>query len=298
MTVDDLRKAREIANVAYIDFTRHIRENKDGLFCFFENKDAPYFQVQIRRLYQGNYYPIPCGNKTRVLKVYQLIDYHRIYDKYKKGFFIDRDFDPLQNNPAIYETPCYAIENLYINSRVLSEILKNELQLMEVSESYKNAMSLYEDLLSQFLEAITLFNAWYSCQIDWKHKNGKKLPFSLDNKMAINFIQITLEKIEANYNLEIIKKKFPKAINISEEVIIQRIEELNQVDKRYFFRGKSLIKFLAIFLELLIIDSRNQKNIIPQRLKYGVNYNQAISQFAQYAETPQSLTEYLKRVLN
>lgn len=39
MSVDDLRRAREEnANVSFMDFDKHIRENKDGLFCFFEGE--------------------------------------------------------------------------------------------------------------------------------------------------------------------------------------------------------------------------------------------------------------------
>ena len=299
MIVDDLRRAREEnANVAYMTFMKHIRQDKDGLFCFFEGNDAPYYQVQIRRIYQDNYYPISCGNKAKVLKVYQLINYHRIYDKYKKGFFIDRDFDPLENNPAIYETPCYSIENLYVSPTVFSEILKNELQLTEVSESYINAMNLYENLLYEFLEATILFNAWYACQVDWKHENKEKLLFSLGEKPLKGFINTSLENIQVNYDVEKIKNRFKKAVEISEETLNQKIEIFKDVDKRFVFRGKFGFKFMMEVLEKLVDNSRKAKTIMTAKVNYNITQSQGISQFAQYAETPESLTEYLGRILN
>jgi hypothetical protein len=299
MTVDDLRRAREESvNVTYMTFMKHIREDKNGLFCFFEGNDAPYYQAQIRRVYQSNYYPISCGNKARVLKVYQLINYHRIYDKYKKGFFIDRDFDPLVNNPAIYETPCYSIENLYVSPMVFSEIIKNELQLTEVSESYKNTMNLYEKLLNEFLEGTTLFNVWYACLKDLRSQNGTETGVNLSDKLPKGFIKISLDSIEINYDFEVIKKKFPNALTISESAFNEKNNHFNQVNKSCIFRGKYGFFFMLEILEKLIEDSKTMKQFIQNKIKYNITQSQGISQFAQYAETPESLVTYLQKVTN
>ena len=54
MTADQLRKAREeSANVAYITFTKHIKADKLGLFCFFEGKDSPYYISRIKAVFNG-----------------------------------------------------------------------------------------------------------------------------------------------------------------------------------------------------------------------------------------------------
>ncbi len=102
MTVEELLRERdESANVAYMAFAMHVRSNKFGLFCFFEGKDSPYYRLRVRDVCKDNYYPISCSGKSKVLKVYELINSHREYDNYKKAFFIDRDFDEPNSNPNI-----------------------------------------------------------------------------------------------------------------------------------------------------------------------------------------------------
>lgn len=86
--LDELRKGRSKAQVAYQDFILHTRANKDGLFCFFEGKDNVYYIPRIKR-FTNKYHSIHCGGREKVLKVYELINHHREYDKYKKAFLID-----------------------------------------------------------------------------------------------------------------------------------------------------------------------------------------------------------------
>jgi hypothetical protein len=299
MTKEDLIRAREEnANVAFVEFIKHIRQDKNGLFCFFEGNDAPYYQVQIRRVYQGNYYPISCGNKAKVLKVYELINYHRIYDKYKKGFFVDSDFDLPIGNPAIYETPCYSIENFYTSSTVFSEILKNELSLTEVSENYENAMNLYEKLLNEFLEATTLFNAWYACLKDLRNQNETPTGVNLSDRLPRGFVTYNLLGVESNYTFQSIQNQFHSALVVTEETVNQKITVFRQINKNCVFRGKYLFRFMMDILEKLVEDSRNQQTVMTERKNFNVTQNQGISQFAQYAETPENLMEYLEQILN
>ena len=57
--------------------------------------------INFIKKFTSNYHNIHCGGRDKVLKVYQLISYHREYDKYKKAFFIDKDF----NLDLTYITP-------------------------------------------------------------------------------------------------------------------------------------------------------------------------------------------------
>lgn len=129
--LDKLKQSRNKPQVAYQEFNLYTRQNKDGLFCFFEGKDNAYYVPRIKH-FTDNYHPIMCGGRDKVLDVYRLINIHREYDKYKKAFFIDRDFnEPLApHNPPIFETPCYSIENFYVSVNVFKEILK--IYLMQV----------------------------------------------------------------------------------------------------------------------------------------------------------------------
>ncbi len=173
--LDELRKGRSKAQVAYQDFILHTRANKDGLFCFFEGKDNVYYIPRIKR-FTNKYHSIHCGGREKVLKVYELINHHREYDKYKKAFLIDRDFNsPLSPpNPDIFETPCYSIENFYVSVNVFQEIIKNYFYLSEISQEFEICLQLFKERQKEFHQAVILFNAWYACLIDKKKKQDYK----------------------------------------------------------------------------------------------------------------------------
>jgi len=113
--LQQLRQSRNKAQVAFHEFTLSTREFPTHLFCFFEGKDNAYYVPRIKQF------------TTQYL--HRLIAQKTEYDKYKVGFFIDRDFNkelPLIY-PPIFETPCYSIENLYVSKDVFKEILINEI---------------------------------------------------------------------------------------------------------------------------------------------------------------------------
>ena len=114
--LDTLKQSKDKPQVAFQEFTLSTRKHAEHLFCFFEGKDNPYYVPRIKR-FTDNYFPIKCGGRENVLEVYRLITNRVEYNHYKKAFFIDRDFNPTLpiQNPPIFETPCYAIENLYVS---------------------------------------------------------------------------------------------------------------------------------------------------------------------------------------
>ncbi len=298
--VDKLRESRESANVAYQTFAKHIRENKNGLFCFFEGKDSPYYHLRIKQVFEGKYYPIKCGNKDKVLKVFKLIDYHNVYDKYKKAFFIDRDFDPPESNPRIYETPCYSIENHYTSVVVFGEILKSEWGFSEVDEDYKRCVELYQSLQIQFHAAVQLFNAWYACLIDKKHELKQQTGVSLENKLPKEFVEISLNGVTFDYDFAKIQTKFPDALQVTKVEINQKSAQFDTQDKRLVFRGKYELKFMLTVMDELLKDASPKKpnkdrKYVSKPFKYSITHPQAINQFSQYAETPIELTQYIQR---
>ncbi len=298
MNADDLRRERaESANTAYVIFDKHVREGKLGLFCFFEGKDSPYYIARIRMIYKGNYYPITCLGKSKVLKVNELIQYHREYDDFKTAFFVDRDFDPPVMNPKIYETPYYAIENFYTSPTVFAEILKSELGFTEIDEDFKKCMQLYEDLQKAFHEAATLFNAWYACLIHIRNTSNQLTGVSLGAEpIPKEFVTITLRSVSNNYDMNSLRIKYPESLIIDNQIVEAKILEFSTQDKGKVFRGKFEIEFMLRVLTDLIQDSKTTKMFISKPVKYNITNTQAISQFSQYAETPDCLMAYLQKV--
>ncbi|MEA5617177.1 DUF4435 domain-containing protein [Cronbergia sp. UHCC 0137] len=302
MNADDLRRARESTNVPYQEFNNLVSKDKNGLFCFFEGKDNPYYYSRIKKLTTLNIQPIICNRRKSVLKVYELINYHREYDKYKKAFFIDRDFnEPLPpHNPPIFETPCYSIENFYVSLDVFKEIIKNEFNLSEASETYESCIILFTERQKEFHEATILFNAWYACLIKIRNITGKETGVDLNDKFPNKFIDLTLQSISAKYDFEKIKQTFPKALEVSEDILNTKLAEFTNCDQCKVFRGKYEMQFILKMIELILQDSSNDQKYIQQKIKFifgkNLTNNQAISIFSAYAETPESLNHYITQV--
>jgi len=299
--LEQLRNSRNKAQVAYQEFMLRTRKGKNGLFCFFEGKDNPYYVPRIKR-FTDDYHPIYCGGREKVLKVYELITIHPEYDHYKKAFFIDRDFNPPlpTHNPPIFETPCYAIENLYVSIAVFKEILKNEFQVSEVSPEFDGYIALFEQRQKEFHKATLLFNAWYACLIDIRNQEGKQTGVSLDDKLKRGFVTITLDEVTASYDFDKIKQEFPNAQEITQENLEVKASQFQSCEQHKVFRGKYEIQFFTTFIELMIQDSLKEQKHIKSRLKFTfgekVSNDQAISIFSPYAETPESLLDYLEIV--
>jgi hypothetical protein len=273
------------------------------LFCFFEGErgsDNSYYIPRIKQ-FTDNYYTINCKGKEKVLKVHELIKAHREYDKYKKAFFIDRDFDkPLPaHKPPIFETPCYSIENFYVSIGVFKEILKNTLQISEVDNAYEICLKLFTERQKEFHLAVTLFNAWYACLIDLRSSTGNKIGAILDEKFPRNFLAFTLKSITTNYDLKKIKQKYPDALEVTETMLDSKVREFSKCNQQKVFRGKYEMQFVVKLIELILQDSSTTKEFLKRKIKFafgGVSHAQAISVFSPYAETPNSLMKYLTHI--
>ncbi|VXD13737.1 Group-specific protein [Planktothrix serta PCC 8927] len=300
--IDKLRKSRDKAQVAYQEFALHTKQGKDGLFCFFEGKDNAYYVPRIKQFVE-NYHPIRCGGRERVLQVYNLIKNHREYDQYKKAFFIDKDFNSAlpNHNPPIFETPCYSIENLYVSVDVFKEILKNEFSLSEVSDdAYKVCLRLFIERQQEFHLAVKLLNAWYACLIAIRNTTGIQTGVDLDDKLPKGFIELTLDSVSSKYNLEKIQQTFPMATEVTQELLDQKLVDFSNCEQHKVFRGKYEMEFLLILIQLILQDSKASQKYLKQKIKFTfgekISNEQAINTFSGYAETPESLIEYLKEV--
>ena len=299
--LEELRKGRDKPQVAYQEFMLHIKENKNGLFCFFEGKDNHYYAPRIKR-FTENYYPIKCGGKDKVLSVYRLISKHTEYKKYKKAFFVDRDFDEHLKNSNIFETPYYSIENFYTSVNVFKEIIKNSLGLSEVSEAYQTCLNLYIQRQQEFHHAMLLFNAWYASLIYLRNTTQTETGVNLSDKLGgdkatKNFITFTLESISKNYTLETIRQNFPDALEVSQNILNQKIIEFSDCEPHKVFRGKYEMWFVVSMIDLLLQDSNNKQTYLKEKIKFSfsskLSNEQAIELFSNYAETPDCLIAYL-----
>jgi len=291
-----MRIARESPIVAFTTFALHIAQNKSGFFCFFEGKDSGYYVPRIKIHYSGNYFPIRCESKKNVIKVFTLIGAHPEYQEYKIGYFVDRDFNTPLDIASIYETPCYSIENFYTSSEVFGEILKSELGITEIENSFIKCLELYKNLQESFHDSVALFNAWYACYIEKCILLNSAREVKLGSKLPSEFIKISLQGIEKFYDLNSIKEKYPVTIPIDDEEITKRMELHKYENRGLIFRGKFELNFMLTILTELINDSNKNRDYITTPINYGINNNLAISHFSQYAITPSCLNTYINSI--
>lgn len=299
--IQQLRQSKDKATVAYQEFALSTKMYSNHLFCFFEGKDHPYYVPRIKN-FTETMYPINCGGRDKVLKVYELISKQDVYKKYSKAFFIDRDFNnPRQNNrDIIFETPCYSIENLYVNKNVFEQILIHDFQFSRNDTNFEVCISLFNDRFKEFNSSVSLFNSWYACLIEIRNRTGKPTEVQLAEKLPRGFVNITLQSVNSSYNLDTIKQNFPKSTEVDNETLANKISLFSNYDPELTFRGKYQLEFLITLLQLIVNDSKNEQSYVKSKINFSfdgaINHQRALSVFTNYASTPESLKDFLGNI--
>lgn len=291
-----LKIAENSPAVAFHRFVLLCNGRENDLFCFFEGRDSQYYCNRIRTITNRNYHPISCGSKHTVLDTYKQLSNGSIYDKYLKAFFVDRDFDPPIQNDNLYETPCYSIENFYVNEECLSEILKNEFGLTEANPEYIQIIDMFKANLTNHNQSTVLFNAWYAALKERKFReNLKTTGVTLDDNLPEDFICLKIGSISSKYDLEKIKETFPNAIEVSEAEVLSKKDEFLSGATSDKLRGKYQFAFFIEFLRFLIRDANHEKQVLKQKTKFNIDKANIFSHLSQYAVTPNCLKTFLKR---
>lgn len=293
--LDEMRKSRENANTAFITFTENYREFTDFVFCFYEGEDGKYYNNRIKEILGDAIIPIKAGNKSNVLNVWRRINNNRVYDHVSKMFFVDRDMDeiPEDMDKDLYITPCYSIENLYVNKKAFSSILESEFLLNKVDCDYKKCIDLFNNLYEQFCNEMVEFNALVFI------RNRKKLG---NGNVSLNDIKIT-KMFSINFEGITRKETYITVINSLKEKLAVKDAELydaiNQIhEKKDYgnrFRGKNQLDF---FVELIrLLKEANKNNFFFNNIHTSVNItltNNRLSELSQYAITPDCLKKFIQ----
>ena len=295
-TKQQLQEAVDLSiSVVYHKFGLNaIKENENKIFCFYEGKDAPYYSFRVSQIYGEDYLNFSCKNKTNVLKLYEKIK--NLKYEFSLKFFVDSDFDIKINNPEIYETPAYSIENFYAYKCCMYKILKNEFYLNERDAETTKIILFFQNQLLIYCDQILLFNAWYHSLKQKKIlQNLESTNVSLDDKIPNNFLNLEIENISSSYDEMDIFRKYPEAISVTKEEILKSKEFLKQSEGFVILRGKYILTFIIKFLDFLVHDSKNSKKYIKEAQSFQTNKKIILGQISQYAFTPECLIEYLKK---
>lgn len=297
MTPQELieRKNRS-SSVAYHKFVLiSAKLGASTFYCFVEGNDDTSYYVSRILHYFDNCEPVVCYSKVNVLEIFSKIRSIQKYDHYKKGFFIDRDFDPPCDIPEVYETT-YSIENLYCSPEFFSRILKHEFHVTEDQTEFMHYIDFFNNRQTEFHDSVLLLNAWYY-SVKMESVNQKvKIRVCLGDTLPKGFIRIDLlSGIKQLYGIDDIKASFPDAINVDDNCIQKSLNELKAKDGAKVFRGKYELQFMKAILRFLIThaNEKNKKNLFHMKTKFNFQNDLFLSQLSQYADTPECLNKYL-----
>ncbi|WP_299670137.1 DUF4435 domain-containing protein [uncultured Polaribacter sp.] len=289
---DLIEKSRNSPVVSFHKFVLFHRRYRTDLFCFYEGKDSQYYFPRINDYFGENHHPIICGNKKSVVSTFQTIE--KKYPNFKTAFFIDKDFDENIHEDKIYNTPCYSIENLYCSEKVLKRVLKNEFMLKETDSEFEKIIDLFTKNQKEHHNVTSLFNIWYATAKGKAKLEKTIVNVSLNEKFPKDFATIKIGEFKSNYDLKLIKEKFPDAIDVNEKEIEQSLENFYTIPPEKKHRGKYEIEFFLKFLKYLIEDCNKNKKILKIKTKFKVEASLILTQLSQYSETPECLKKYIK----
>ena len=160
LTIENMRKEREKAEAIYIQFANNRKHYGTHVFCFYEGEDGKYYNPRIEQKFD-KIISYKVGNKKEVLKLLDRITSANIYSNVCVMFFVDRDYDTSMSDyrEELFETPCYSIENLYVQHECLRKILQSEFGLNEFDNDFIKGMQDFERRSKEFNNQILEFNA-------------------------------------------------------------------------------------------------------------------------------------------
>lgn len=303
-----LRFARSSYAVAWRGFIQTAAADTDLLCCFFEGEDLKYYGIRIDLLVRGaNYRSFAVGGRPGVLQLLDLVltvDNGR-YVTHPVAFFVDRDFEPPQSTHAwLYVTPDYSIENFYAKPHVFERILASEFGLGPNEKNFEQATRLYRDTLNSFNAATRLLNGWLRQQRLIESQlvaSGQSCrPLNLGDVKIWDFVSVAIPVCSALYDVASLDLRFGRTTSATDESEIQAwVSDTATHDPQRTHRGKFIMQFFCWFLAQLVEDvNKGIPSLLLERKKVGltVQSSNALSQFSQYADTPDCLRDFLDRL--
>ncbi|MBQ4530356.1 MAG: DUF4435 domain-containing protein [Lachnospiraceae bacterium] len=314
--LQELREDRKEKVIVYDRFMKLYPKNPTRIYCFYEGKmDDKYYGLRIDKYFEQEKEHLCCEGKSNVLYMRKMLREIDIYKDCKGLFFIDRDFDEPVEDEEVFETPCYSIENLFVQRYTVEQIIKREFFISEDDSNFETICNMYTEALSKFHEVVKVLNAWIYFQRKQEkiHQKKKKLHLEILSEKKLYVLTLnkknTIVDIEKKYHLEDIERMFSTAYPISEEEMCEHIKMVEKMQPELDYRGKQEFDFLCCFIEkvkeelslckkkkqnrgLLIYNSDMKKISLDLSAKGDIH----ISKLTNYAVMPQELDAYLKRM--
>ena len=295
VTLEELRIGREAASAAFMEFTSKRKYHLDHVFCFYEGEDGKYYDHRIRSIIGNNFFHIKAGSKSKVLKVMKLIKNKSEYQNVITMFFVDRDmgFDMEEyKEKDVYVTPCYSIENLYVNEESFGMILETEFGLNIDDVDYNKYKQKFVEMYHDFCELMVEFNSLILIRKEKELDCGKVNIQKIKTTDLITIDIFSGVSKSSKYSNTIAELKEKLDVK-DEEITSAKMRLLEHGEKSYTFRGKNQFDFMTKFIEQLCNRKDELFASVPTSINISPNQNR-LSSYSMYAQTPACLEAFLQ----
>jgi hypothetical protein len=216
--VGSLRRERISPASILLAVLREYSRDRNAVLCFFEGRDALYYDVRIRSELSGFYLVyMNCGGKPNLRRVYLTITTNTSLLDACVIFFFDRDYDHELEGldcERCFITEGYSIENYYVSPQAFDRILRSAFFMDQVySEADQQCLTIittaYQRLQCDFHKELLLFNAWALAQ---RRRDlaapGRRISLSVFDGHRL--FTLDLEHVKAQYTLEELNARFPE----------------------------------------------------------------------------------------
>jgi hypothetical protein len=255
----EMRGSREKPAVLKAKITTLRASIPETLIFVFEGIDdkSVYHSWIARVSPELKYEPFPCGGKTHVLSLLEIVS--RDLNDLRSGiyFFLDRDFDDSRGvvlTENAFMTDEYSIENYLVNEDVLEELLKNEFHCHGQPSVRWPIIGLFTKAYDSFLNVCH--------DLNFRIYIARRVPIELMGHLP--------EKISQLASIEI-ESVNPSAKSLSELVKLLReptdaesaehSSVFEKLDPKTRYRGKFSIMFFYRWLSALAVDRNAEKPV-------------------------------------
>lgn len=249
--IKQMRDSRATSNVGFIDFSNYRKFFKTHVFCFFEGEDAKYYNLRIKNIIGDNIIPITVGNKENNLKLWRKLKKEEAYKSVTKMFFVDKDMDdmPKDMDKDLYVTPCYSIENLYVDRIVFKNILESEFSINEAENDYMKALDYFDNSFESFCNEMLEFNALVLLRKEKNMNNGR---VAINNIKTKNLVSVSLNVVKKSKNYSVTINDLKNQLQTNEFEVERAIERIKRAgDFANVFRGKNQLDFFIAIINIL-----------------------------------------------
>lgn len=294
LSLDIMRKERGTYEAIYIQFINNRKYYTTHAFCFYEGEDGKYYDDRIRHKFNDNFFTYAVGNKKEVLKLLSKIREANLYEDVCTMFFVDRDYDVsmAEKDEDLFETPCYSIENLYVQRESLIKILQSEFGLNKIDEDCHRCLQDFETREQEFNNHILEFNALALLR---RKKSDSNSNFSFSSVKTSHMVKVDVNCVTKAERYEETIKDIIKKLEIKEfELEEAKKELLKKGEFALNFRGKNQLDFFVEFIKRLKELNKIGGYFMSKYDNIHINITKnRLSELSQYAITPSSLEEFI-----